>query len=321
MPTNHSSAERDHSSPLAPQPDCLPLPLPAAAQLPPDSSPPPEDAPPRRNGKIPHLTREHRLALNAMLDEGLTYQVICCQMADRGVSLNIKNISEWYHGGYQDELKARERRQLMQSSQERLLEMSSTDNGPALSLAGLRIAVTQLSMEVSELSANTHRHAFETNPEQYLRMLNTLARLGRVLLVLQKYQDEIADKAAALQKLDINRELNDNEFDLLVKKMDQVFKVARPKKDPPPQPPPPSLPVPSHPHSAVTPPPQAPPPPTPLLEILPPNNPGEATPPPPIENPLPSSPIQNQKSKIDNAVQNALPAPRADPVGNRKSKI
>ena len=129
-----------------------------------------------------------------MLDEGLTYQVICCQMADRGVSLNIKNISEWYHGGYQDELKARERRQLMQSSQERLLEMSSTDNGPALSLAGLRIAVTQLSMEVSELSANTHRHAFETNPEQYLRMLNTLARLGRVLLVLQKYQDESPTK-------------------------------------------------------------------------------------------------------------------------------
>ena len=64
-------------------------------------------------------------------------------------------------------------------------------------------------------------------------MLNTLARLSKSLLAFQKYHDLAAkSQAAQLKQLDVDRELSDREYDLLVKKMDQVFKVARrPKPD------------------------------------------------------------------------------------------
>src|SRR5258706_6566975 len=80
--------------------------LPESAQ----SLPPADPDQHRRDGKIAHFTKQQRDLIHHLFDEGVTYEAICKRLAEEGVSLNVKNLSDWYHGGYQDELKARERR-------------------------------------------------------------------------------------------------------------------------------------------------------------------------------------------------------------------
>src|SRR5262245_24800129 len=105
-------------------PELVPLP---AAEPPPDSTLSEtllaaDTGQRRRNGKIAHLPKAQRDLINNGLDDGVKYENICRSLADQGVSLSPKNISDWYKGGYQDELKARERRAQVRESQERLLE-------------------------------------------------------------------------------------------------------------------------------------------------------------------------------------------------------
>ena len=194
----------------------------------PESLPPADPSQPRRNGKIPHLPQAQRDLINSSFDEGLTYQAVARKLAEQGVILNLKNLSDWFHGGYQDELKARERRAMLVNSQDRLLELSRKADAPDLSFVGLQLAVTQLAQQLYDMAPGSHQESFQTDTHNYLRMLNTLARMSKAMLALQKHRDEAArGQAPQLAEKDPDRDLNDNEYGLLVNKMDQVFKVRR----------------------------------------------------------------------------------------------
>jgi hypothetical protein len=188
------------------------------------NTPPPEpplpDAPanPRRNGKVAHLPKEQRDFINRMFDDGATYSCVSQQLADQGFSVNIPNLFAWYHGGYQDELRHRERRAELRETQERLLAARHND-APALSLVGLQLAVTQLTQQLYEIAPGAHKESFQTDAHQYLRMLNTLARMSKSLLALQKYQNEMTPPAT----LDRNRKLSQKENLLIVDTVDRVL--------------------------------------------------------------------------------------------------
>jgi len=212
-------------------PQLVPLP---ATETPADASvsdPLPSADPdqPRRNGKIAHLPKPQRDLINQGLDDGVKYEDIRARLAEQGVSLSLRALSDWFHGGYQDELKARERRAELRASQERLFEIARHDDAPDLSLVGLQLAVTQLSQQLYDLAPGSHKENFQTDTHNYLRMLNTLGRLSRSLLSLQQYRDEKAQSTAAeLTKLDEDRDISDNECLLLVNRMDRVFRRRRP---------------------------------------------------------------------------------------------
>jgi hypothetical protein len=165
-----------------------------------------------------------------MFDEGATHQAVADKLAEQGVSLNVRSLSDWYHGGYQDYRRALERRELLRESQEQLLQIGLQADAPSLSIAGLQIAVTQLSQQLADLSSDAHKQSFQSDTNAYLRMINTLARVSKALLTLQIYKDDAAKaQAAQLKKADINRDLADSEYDAVTNKMDQVFRVRRPR--------------------------------------------------------------------------------------------
>jgi hypothetical protein len=189
----------------------------------------------RRNGKIAHLPEDQRNLINRLFDEGATYEAVSRRLAEQGASINLQNLSDWFHGGYQDLLQQRERLSLIRESQQRLLEFATKGEAPDLLFTGLQLGITQLAQQISEIAPGSHKQSFQTDTDQYLRMLNTLGRMGRSLLALQKHKDEIAKAAATeLKDLDINRELNDNEYELIAARIDRAFKVRRPT--PPPAP-------------------------------------------------------------------------------------
>src|SRR4051794_5389451 len=72
--------------------------------------PPADPSQPRSKSKIAHLPKDKRDLINHLMDDGDTYEGIIARLAELGITLNLKNVSDWFHGGYQDELLARERR-------------------------------------------------------------------------------------------------------------------------------------------------------------------------------------------------------------------
>jgi hypothetical protein len=179
----------------------LPLPTEPPPSTPPPpgdlANPPPLDIPTadaksKRNGKIAHLTKEQRDIINRLFDDGATYETVSQKMAEQGVSLNLTNIHGWYHGGYQDELQRRERHTLIRDTQEHLLDLALKNNATQIPSVGLQVAVTQLSQQLTEITTTAHKEQFEKDTGQYLRMLNTLARLSKSLLALQQYHDHSA---------------------------------------------------------------------------------------------------------------------------------
>jgi hypothetical protein len=187
---------------MSPNTAVLPLPASPPATPPPPppldlANPPALDIPPadpkaKRNGKIAHLTKEQRDTINRLFDDGATYETVAQKMAEQGVSLNLTNIHGWFHGGYQDELQHRERLALIRDTQDHLLDLALKNNATQIPSVGLQIAVTQLSQQLTEITTTAHKEQFEKDTGQYLRMLNTLARLSKSLLALQQYHDESA---------------------------------------------------------------------------------------------------------------------------------
>jgi hypothetical protein len=89
----------------------------------------------RRRGIIAGLPKEIREQLNQQLEEGWKYKRISAWLADQGhEGITEKHISVWYHGGFEDWLKARERLEEMQGrsepeevAEEKTVDEPSTD--------------------------------------------------------------------------------------------------------------------------------------------------------------------------------------------------
>src|SRR4051812_8417753 len=164
--------------------------------------PPADPSQPRSKSKIAHLPKDKRDLINHLMDDGVTYEGIIARLAELGITLNLKNVSDWFHGGYQDELLARERRAQLRLHQEHLLACAAEDIN-SLPLAGLQLAVTQLSQQIYQLAPGAHKESFQNDTTQYLRMLNTLARMSKAMLSLQQYQDQTAQpESTQLQQID-----------------------------------------------------------------------------------------------------------------------
>ena len=62
------------------------------------------------------------------------------------------------------------------------------------------------------------------DPDKYTRIINSLSRLARETLALQKYQDACAKARAALnQMLDPKRKLNQSETRAIVRTVDKIL--------------------------------------------------------------------------------------------------
>ena len=216
----------------------VPAPLSPPALHPTDSNPsnpgpqaPRKPARNRPNGKIGHLPLEHVELINHLLDEGHAYHQIREQLAAKGVSLNKSNLSRWYHGGYQDHLKTLEARRQVLLLQERLLQFAASGKGPTLTNVSLQVSVTRLAHMILELAPAPHIQTFQNDAREYLRLVNTLGRLGQYQLAVQQYEDQrAATQAANLPPRDPSRELTDQEMDLVASNIDKVFRRHRPSR-------------------------------------------------------------------------------------------
>jgi hypothetical protein len=141
-------------------------------------------------GKIAELPKEQRDLINSMLDDGATYKTIEEDMAKLGVSLNGENLSNWFNGPYQDYVRHCEWRAEM-----RLLRESASDVGVLSD--GQQFQETLVQVSLTDIFRALRDPATKADPLNHIRLFNALARLNREALGLRKYNDFLAQQAAA----------------------------------------------------------------------------------------------------------------------------
>ena len=140
------------------------------------------------------------------------------------------NISDWKNTGYRRHLAQQERLTLVQANREDAGEMVSSHDITTLPEATLQILANQYYEFLCDFSPETLKQKISEDPLKYIRFINVFARLVREIVHLRKFRDASTKVAAGeLKNLNPDRDLSDNEYALLVDKMDKVFKVARPK--------------------------------------------------------------------------------------------
>ena len=156
--------------------------------------------PNRRTGRIARLPKEIRWHINEMLDDGVPYLEIICQLGDHGKDLNEDILHRWKNGGYQDHL--REQRLLDQTAgrRERALTLLAKADHINGFQATQQIATSQICEAVAELGGDVLREALVANPLNYFRMLNSFARLTNGGLKCEHHLAEEAERKLKLQQ-------------------------------------------------------------------------------------------------------------------------
>jgi hypothetical protein len=189
----------------------------------------------RKVAKLPKALRD---MVNTMLDDGLSARQIvvnlqACSDPPLPYPISGKNIADWRNTGYRRYLAQQERLAMVQANREGadgFIEGELT----ALPEAILQIIANQYYELLADFSPENLREKLSEDPLKYTRFLNVFARLAREIVHLRKFRDASRTATAAeLKQRDPGRDLSDPEFDLLVNRMDRVFKVARPRKPAP----------------------------------------------------------------------------------------
>ena len=182
-------------------------------------------APPRRlKGKIAALPKAQRDAINKLLLDGSTYVAVIDRMAEQGISLNPENVSNWYQTGFQDHLAHLERLDYQRAKYEAANDLLQNIDVSKLPEAGLQTAAAQIYDLLDRFAPAGIADTIADEPDKYIRIVNSLSRLTREALAIQKYTD--ARARAALRELDPKRKLDESETRAIVSKVDEILGLA-----------------------------------------------------------------------------------------------
>src|SRR5438874_818178 len=185
----------------------------------------------RPRGKIGRFSKADRDRLNFMLRDGLFYPDVINQLGQTGKNLTPRNVGDWFNGAaYQQWLKDQDWREDIRADQEAGLDLIPDFDAGKFNEAALQVVITHLFRALRHLGSTPMKDHLGGDIHNFARLVHALARASRETINLQKHREAGAKAAATdLKNLDPNRDLSDTEYALLVNKMDQVFKVARPK--------------------------------------------------------------------------------------------
>ena len=186
----------------------------------------------RRRGHIARLPKILRDKVNTMLDDGATYADIVAELEKSTnpplpFPVSADNITRWVEGGYQDYL-----RNQQYLDEIRLRQYPSEDfaqNFDATAVGNATIQLGMLHVFESLRAISSGKLNLSDDPMAFARVMNSVARASRELMLLQKYQDANALARQKLQPLlDPERELTDKETKAIVTQVDKILGLTGP---------------------------------------------------------------------------------------------
>jgi hypothetical protein len=154
----------------------------------------------RRHGKVARLPQAFRDKINKMLDNGCTYRHIIAELEKSSdpalpYALTVDNLSNWYAGGYQDCLRAKDRADRLKEKHDEYLDQADRNPGgwTAGALHAATIELCEIMDDVSQSGPGAR-----IDPDKFVRMTNSLTRMSRLTMSVQQYRDLAARLKATI---------------------------------------------------------------------------------------------------------------------------
>jgi hypothetical protein len=130
------------------------------------------------------------------------------------------DLSRWYTSGHQHWLKNQLWLEQTRSRLDHALDVISENEGSNVHLANLHIAAPQLIHDITERGESL----LADHTEQYVGIINSIARIGHEALNFEKYREACARARAEILKLkDPSRKLSDEETRAIVDTVDRIL--------------------------------------------------------------------------------------------------
>jgi hypothetical protein len=174
----------------------------------------------RPRGKIARLARALREKINELLDDGLSYPEVIGRMGAEVEGLNEMDLSRWYKSGHQEWIKNQVWLENTRTRLDFATDVIAEHKGSEVHQANLHVAATQL---IEDLMAKGEKVLAE-KPEEYVTLINSVARLSREALNYQKYREACLLARTELAKLkDPTRKISEEETQAIVEHVDRIL--------------------------------------------------------------------------------------------------
>lgn len=172
-----------------------------------------EPGPGRRpTGKVASLPKPIRDEINTRLQNGATYEAICDWLGQAGhPAFNVENVANWYHGGFQQWLKGRERFEHLRLKAEarKALRESLAAEGLDLTDSNTERLLEIADEVLDDFDPSALKEAARDNPTRVFGLLSEItsaaglgkARMAELELKVRKYEDAAAAAKAALTEI------------------------------------------------------------------------------------------------------------------------
>jgi len=152
-------------------------------------------------GRLPHAVRE---AINVMIHDGVPYAVIIERLGEAGKGLKHYHLARWRKTGYQEWRVEQERRDRVRAREQFSLDILREKDASKLHEAPLQIAASQLCEFVADLELTALKQKFQSDPLNFVRLLNALSKLSQSGIKCESHRVEMAERQAKLAKAEID---------------------------------------------------------------------------------------------------------------------
>lgn len=153
-----------------------------------------------RTGKIARAPYEVRKEVNVMLRDGKTAKAVIKFLESKDVfGVSEQNVTNWREGGYQDWLNEQTRLEEMQFKREFAMEIVRQNQGSQLQEATLHLAASQLYDALTDYDIGNLKQLLAEKPENYAAVVNSLAKLSKGALEVDKYKAQVREQKAKIE--------------------------------------------------------------------------------------------------------------------------
>jgi len=153
-----------------------------------------------RRSKIARLPRPIRDQVNEFLDDSTEYQRILDWLQEQGHSgFEMYHITRWKETGYLDWLARHEHADALEAKLEWVQKLASEGTN-TLQKASLSVLALKLFDTISRTDAADMCQLLDKRPEKIPSLLNAFARFCHESLEMNKFTEELGDKARAAEQ-------------------------------------------------------------------------------------------------------------------------
>ncbi len=152
----------------------------------------------RRWGTIAQQPKAIRDQVNELLQGGRTYRQVVEWLKSNGVpKANLNQVQRWYVGGHQDWLREQVRLAEFRATRDFAFKLAEQQEGSKLSEGTLCLAASQICEALKDFESKKLEELMTQKPESITPVLNSLTRLSKGLLDIDKFKEQARENKEA----------------------------------------------------------------------------------------------------------------------------